>query len=143
MNLAGKIALVTGAGRGIGQGCAVELARAGADGIVNDRPGGQDLPQTVESIRALGRKCWAIEADVFSRAGCEQLVSQSVSQAGRIDILVSNPARGLRSSFLECPPEQFEEVIRGTLTAGFHMGQLVARAMVAGAKGGKLAFSSS
>ena len=67
MNLTGKTALVTGAGRGIGRGCALELARAGADLIVNDRPGSPDLAQTAKEIVALGRKCTAIEADAFSR----------------------------------------------------------------------------
>ena len=71
MPLTGRVALVTGGGRGIGKGCALELARAGADVIVNDRPGSPDLKATADEIRELGHACTPLEADVFSRAGCE------------------------------------------------------------------------
>lgn len=143
IDLTGKIALVTGAGRGIGQGCALQLARCGADLIINDRPGSSDLRATAEKIRALGRQCVAIEADVFSRVGCENLVRAALEACERIDILVSNPAFSRRSGFLEFPPELFEQTIQGTLTSGFHISQLVARHMVARGQGGKIVFMSS
>ncbi len=143
MKLAGKTALVTGAGRGIGQGCAIELARAGADLVINDRPGSDNLDQVAREIRDLGRKCVAIEADVFSRAGCEQLVEQSIDRAGSIDILVSNPASNTRCCFLDQDPVEFERMIQATLIGGFHMSQLVARQMVERQEGGKIVFMSS
>ena len=129
--LKGKTALVTGAGRGIGKGCALELARVGATLIINDRPGSPDLATTAQEIRDLGAECESIEGDVFTRAGCEQLVAVAQGSARRIDVLVSNPACSVRSSFLEFDPSDFERVIAGTLTAGFHLSQLVARQMVA------------
>lgn len=132
MKLAGKTALVTGAGRGIGKGCALELAKNGADLVINDRPGSPDLSQTAEEIRALGRRCAVVEADVFARSGCEELVETAVREMTRIDILVSNPAFSRRGFFLDYPPELFEQTIQGTLTSGYHMSQLVARHMVAG-----------
>jgi len=143
MQLAGKIALVTGAGRGIGRGCALELARRGADVVVNDRPGSPDLGATAEAIRALGRTCAAFELDAFDRAGCEALVAQAVAALGRIDILISNPAASVRGDFLDYDPQVFDRVIQGTLTAGFHAGQLVARQMVSQGGGGKIVFISS
>ena len=133
LKLAGKIALVTGAGRGIGRGCAMQLARHGADLVINDRPGGADLEVTAQEIRALGRICHVIEADVFSRTGCERLLNGS----SHIDILVSNPAYSRRGAFLDFAPEEFERTINGTLTSGFHLSQLVARRMVA--QGGRVA----
>ncbi|MBX3411348.1 MAG: SDR family oxidoreductase [Pirellulales bacterium] len=142
MKLQGKLALVTGAGRGIGRGCALELAREGAALVINDRPGSPDLASAAEEIRALGRRCTAIEADVFSRAGCESLVAQA-AQVGAIDLLVSNPAFGRRGKFLEYDPEVFDRVIQGTLASGFHMSQLVARQMVAAGRRGKIVFISS
>ncbi len=57
IRLDGNRALITGAGCGIGKGCAVELAHAGADLILNDRPGSDELAKTAEEIRALGRNC--------------------------------------------------------------------------------------
>ncbi|MEZ6046256.1 MAG: SDR family oxidoreductase [Planctomycetaceae bacterium] len=142
-DLTGKIALVTGAGEGIGNGCALELAKAGADIILNDRPGSPTLAAAAEEIRKLGRNSWAIEANVFERAGCEELISTGVKEAGRIDILVSNPAFSQRGAFLEYDPELFEKTIQGTLTSGFHMSQLVARHLVERKSPGKIILISS
>ena len=143
MNLSGNQALVTGAGRGIGKGCAVEMARRGADVVINDRPASPDVVNTAEEIRALGRNCTIVEADVFARAECELLVASAIKAAGRIDILVSNPAASLRCDFLDYDPNDFENVINGALTSGFHMSQLVARHMVERGSGGKVVFISS
>lgn len=143
MTLAGKQALVTGAGRGIGKGCALELARRGANLVVNDRPGSPDLEASAKEIRDLGRDCTAIEADVFSRAGCEKLVEGALQAAGRLDILVSNPAAARRAPFLEVDPVDFERVINGALSSGFHMSQLVARHIVERGGRGKIVFISS
>lgn len=143
MNLNGKTALVTGAGRGIGKGCALELARAGADVVVNDRPGSANLSATADEIRVLGRVCTPVEADVFSRAGCESLVATALGAVGRIDVLISNPAYGVRCSFLDYDPADFERVIAATLVSGFHLSQLLARRMVERACGGKIVFISS
>ena len=143
MDLSGKWALVTGAGRGIGKGCALQLASKGADLLVNDRPDSTDLAKTVEEIEAMGRRCVPIEADAFERSGCEQMVSSAIQATGQIDILVSNPAYSQRCSFLEYPPEIFEQTLRGTLLAGFHVSQLTARHMVERGGGGKIVFISS
>lgn len=143
MNLEGKQALVTGAAGGIGQGCAIEIAKAGANVIVNGRPGGTDLSETCRQIESLGRTATPIVSDAFQRSSCEQLVSQAIEQIGRIDILVSNPAYSQRIPFLELDPAVFERSIHGTLTAGFHMSQLVARHMVEQGGGGKIIFISS
>lgn len=143
MNLTHKTALVTGAGRGIGKGCALELAKAGADVVVNDRPGSPDLEATADEIRATGKTCHAISAGVFDRDGCEKLVAEAVERAGRIDILVSNPAYSRRGTFLDYPPEEFELTLKGTLTSHFHVSQLAARHMVERGEGGKIVFISS
>lgn len=143
MNLHGKVALVTGAGRGIGRGCALQLAMQGADLIINDRPGSTDLDSTTNEIRSLGRTCYAVAADVFSRSGCEQVLNLALLKAGKIDILVSNPAYSRRGAFLDYSPELFERTIQGTLTSGFHMSQLVAQHMVSRGGGGKIIFISS
>jgi glucose 1-dehydrogenase len=134
---------VTGAGRGIGKGCALELARAGADVVLNDRPGSPDAAAAADEIRAMGRRCEVIEADVFDRAGCEGLVADALRRFGRIDVLVSNPASGRRGDFLGYDPATFAHVINATLIAGFHMSQLVARHMADRGAGGKIVFISS
>jgi glucose 1-dehydrogenase len=143
LKLSGKTALVTGAGQGIGRGCAIELARDGADRVINDRPGNLQIHDVAAEIRVLGRACVAIPADVFSRAGCEALVEEALRQVAGIDILVSNPALNSRSGFLDQDPFEFERLIQATLVGGFHISQLVARQMVARGEGGKIVFISS
>jgi glucose 1-dehydrogenase len=130
MKLQGKKALVTGAARGIGRGCALELARAGADVAVNDRERSPAAEAIVAEIQALGRQAVLVEGDVFTRPGCEHVVAAALQALGRIDILLSNPAYSRRGPFLEYDPETFDKVLRGTHYGGFHVSQLVARHMV-------------
>ena len=143
MNLAGRTALVTGAGRGIGRGCALELARAGADIAINDRQPSPDTDSTLSEIRALGRTAIMVDGDAFERSSVAGIVERAIVGLGRIDILVSNPAYSRRADFLEYDPELFEQTLRATLTAGFHVSQLVARHMVERDQGGKIVFISS
>lgn len=143
MKLVGKTALVTGAARGIGRGCALELARAGADVAINDRERTTALDAVAGEIQSLGRKVLLIDGNVFERTSCEGVVARALEGFSRLDILVSNPAFSRRADFLDYPPDTFDAVIRGTLIGGFHMSQLVARHMVARGGGGKIVFISS
>jgi glucose 1-dehydrogenase len=143
MKLLGKIALVTGAARGIGRGCALELARAGADVAINDRERTHQAEAVVTEIQALGRRSILVDGNVFQRPSCERVVSQTISTLGRIDIFVSNPSLQRRADFLDFDPDTFAKVIEGTLVSGFHMSQLVARHMVGRGGGGKIVFISS
>lgn len=143
MKLLGKKALITGAARGIGRGCALELARAGADVAVNDRERTPQTESTVAEIQALGRQAALVEGDVFERDSCASVVSRTLTALGQIDIFVSNPAYSRRGDFLDYDPETFDRVLKGTLFGGFHMSQLVARHMVERGKGGKIVFISS
>jgi glucose 1-dehydrogenase len=143
MKLLDKTALVTGAARGIGRGCALELARAGANIAVNDRERTLQAETLVAEIRELGRNAVLIEGNVFQRLTCEEVVSRAISDLGRLDILISNPALQRRADFLDFDPESFTKVIEGTLTGGFYMSQLVARHMVKRGGGGKIIFISS
>ena len=83
MKLLGKKALVTGAARGIGRGCALELARAGADVAVNDRERSAAEPVAAE-IRALGRQAAVVEGDVFARPSCERVVEAALAVASEV-----------------------------------------------------------
>ncbi|WZP00065.1 SDR family oxidoreductase [Isosphaeraceae bacterium EP7] len=143
MNLLGKIALVTGSAQGIGRGCALELARAGADVVVNDLRSGPEVDSLVDEIVGLGRRAAVIEGDVFSRAGCEGVVGRAIDAFGQLDILVSNPAHNRRADFLDYDPDDFERVVAATLSGGFHMSQLIARHLVGRKSPGKIVFISS
>lgn len=143
MKLQGKIALVTGGARGIGLGCALELAREGATVAFNDRAPGPDADQAMRALQELGCPARFIPGDAFQRASCEAIVTQTLEELGRIDIFVSNPAFSRRGDFLNYDPEVFEKVLQGTLHGGFHMSQFVARHMVSRGGGGKIIFISS
>lgn len=143
MKLAGKKALVTGAGRGIGRGCAVALARAGADVAVNDRDESDDLRSVVAEIRALGRQATMAAGDAFERASCQDIANRAIAALGQLDILISNPAFSRRGDFLDYDPDLFRRTLAGTLEAGFHMSQSVARHMVDRGGRGKIVFISS
>jgi glucose 1-dehydrogenase len=143
MKLLGKIALVTGAARGIGRGCAVELARAGADVAINDRDCNTPMEALLAQIQSLGRRAIFVQGNVFERISCKNVVEQAINDLGQIDIFVSNPALQRRADFLDFDPDIFSKVIDGTLIGGFHMSQLVARHMVKRGEGGKIIFISS
>ncbi len=143
MRLNGKTALVTGAARGIGRGCALELARAGADVAINDRAKTEQAEAVVAEIQAMGRRSVLVDGDAFQRPWCERIVEGALAALGQIDILISNPAYSRRADFLEYDPETFARVIEGTLIGGFHMSQLIARHMVDRGGGGKIVFISS
>jgi glucose 1-dehydrogenase len=143
MNLSGKIAFITGGARGIGKGCALELARAGADIAINDRERSADAEETIAEIKALGRRCELFEGDAFQQASCAALVQRVLDKFQRIDILVSNPAFSRRGDFLNYDPQLFDRSIQGTLSGGFYMSQLVAQHMVKRGGKGKIVFICS
>jgi glucose 1-dehydrogenase len=143
MKLNGKTALVTGAARGIGRGCALALAAEGADLLINDRTLTPEIESLAEEVTAIGRRAVVVEGDVFARPSCEAVVAAATAAVERIDILVSNPAYSHREDFLQLSPEKFDQVVQGTLYGGFHMSQLVARHMVATGDCGKIIFIAS
>jgi glucose 1-dehydrogenase len=143
ISLNGKVALVTGAARGIGRGCALELARAGADVLINDRQRTAQADAVVAEIQGLGRRAALIEGDAFENASCEAIIQRSLETFGTIDVLVSNPAYSRRGDFLDYDPETFLKVVQGTLTGGFLISRWAARHMVERGGGGKIIFISS
>ncbi|MEX2580104.1 MAG: SDR family oxidoreductase [Verrucomicrobiales bacterium] len=143
MKLKGKTAIVTGGARGIGLGCAEALAKEGAGIVLVDRPGSPELSEAVNRVESIGHPCCGFEADTFTRAGCESVVEAAKTRFEGFDILVSVPAYNRRADFLDYDPEDFEAILKSGILGGFHMGQLVARELVANGKPGKIVFISS
>ncbi len=143
MALSGKVALVTGAARGIGRGVALALARAGADVCVNYRTSGSLGAEVVGAIRALGRRALLVQADVAERAAVERMVSECTAELGPIDILVANAVSSVRKNLLTTREDELRSAIGVGIIGVFHVLQVVARQMVARETHGSIIYISS
>lgn len=94
-SIEGKVAIVTGAARGIGKGIALTLAEAGADIVAGDRST-EENEQTAFEIQALGRQCLAVTTDLTKGDQVQRMVSKAIARFGKIDILVNNAGKGAR-----------------------------------------------
>src|SRR5918911_5397455 len=103
--LNGAVALVTGAARGIGRGCALELARAGADVAVVDVQHVDEAQAVVAEIERLGRRAGFWPADAGDREAMARVVAETAQQFGRLDVAVANAGLSVREPFLEVSPE--------------------------------------
>jgi NAD(P)-dependent dehydrogenase (short-subunit alcohol dehydrogenase family) len=127
-SLEGRVALVTGASSGLGVAFALALAEAGADVAICARRA-ERLEQTAERVRGLGRRCLAVAADVAVVEDCERVVAETVSELGRLDVLVNNAGVGTAVPATREDPADFRRVIDVNLNGSYWMAQSVARAM--------------
>jgi NAD(P)-dependent dehydrogenase (short-subunit alcohol dehydrogenase family) len=127
-SLQGKIAVVTGGGRGLGKGMAVGLAGAGAEVALVSRTE-KELKETVAEIRAKGGKADAYPADISKLNQIPDLVQAIHKKKGRIDILVNNAGFIIRKMALDYSPEDWERQLDVNLKAAFFMAQAVAKFM--------------
>jgi 3-oxoacyl-[acyl-carrier protein] reductase len=129
VSFAGKVAIVTGAGRGIGKAVALDLAQAGCDLVITNRS--QELSdQTRAAVEALGRKCVAVLADVGDPAAVEGMVKQALDAFGRLDILVNNAGITKDGLFMRMSPEDWRQVMSVNLDGMFYVTRAVIRTMV-------------
>jgi 2-deoxy-D-gluconate 3-dehydrogenase len=133
--LNGKVAVVTGAARGLGQGMAVALAEAGADVSAVDVI---DCTETLTGIKKLGRKAVAIELDLSAPGAPQKVVDQTVAGLGQLDILVNNAGIIRRADFLEFPEKDWDDVMNLNIKAVFLLSQASARQMVKQGNSGKI-----
>lgn len=117
IDLTGKVALVTGASRGIGKAIAVRLAEAGADIVLNFVSSRSAADQTAETIAALGRRVAVVQADVSEPDDVESMIEFVAETFGRLDILISNAAASDYRSILNTTPRQFESVMNTNVRA--------------------------
>ena len=119
--LDGKTALVTGGGRGIGRGIALELAREGADVAVNYRRDGAAAEATVRDIEALGRRSLAVQADVSEWTQVETMVTRAVDALGGLDIAVANSGVASRyQTVADLDPKEWRRVTATDLDGAFY-----------------------
>jgi glucose 1-dehydrogenase len=142
MSLEGKVALVTGGARGIGQAVATELSRSGADVVFCDICEEAKAVQTLELVRGFGRKARFFRVDIGNRDQVEQMFSEILDEFGRVDILVNNAAANIRKPLVDLLIEDVEKVWSVALWGVFHCSQLAARQMVRQQSGSIVVISS-
>ncbi len=143
-DLKGKVALVTGAGVGIGRGCAFALAKKGAHVVLNDIDGDR-LGLTCDYFDSRGMSCESVIGDLF-RPGGPDFIAKAASSNSKnrpIDILVTGPASSTESSFLEADLEQERRAAENVLFSHLRLAQIVAKSMVERKSGGRIIFISS
>lgn len=127
-SLEGRVALVTGAGRGIGRAIALGLAEHGADIICLSRTGAE-VEATAQAVRDLGRQAIAVTADITAKEQIDAAVAQSIAHFGKIDILVNNAGMNIRTPALEVKEQDWETVVTTNLKGPFLITQAVGRHM--------------
>ncbi len=118
--LTGKIALVTGAGRGIGKEIAISLAKQGATVIVNYNGSKDAAMKTVNDIQQLGGQAMAVQCDVSNFALCKDMIDNVIKQFGKIDILVNNAGITRDNLILRMSEEDYDAVLNTNLKGAFN-----------------------
>lgn len=149
-----RVALVTGAARGLGRSHAVRLAADGLDVVAVDLCAAigsvpyppatpEDLAETVEGVRAHGVRCLARQADVRDSEVMEEVVTAALVEFGRIDVVVANAGISSFGRVWELTPQQWRDVIDVNLSGVFHTVRPVVPAMIEAGRGGSIVIISS
>ncbi|MYH63685.1 MAG: SDR family oxidoreductase [Caldilineaceae bacterium SB0675_bin_29] len=130
LNFAGKVALISGGGRGIGAGISKRFAEAGATVVVSYLQAEEAALEVVEQIQATGGQAQIMQADVSRADDVERLISQTVERCGRLDVLVNNAGVYPLSPLLDMADDEWEQVLAANLTGTHNCTQRAARAMI-------------
>jgi glucose 1-dehydrogenase len=139
----GMVALVTGGGRGIGRGIALELGRRGADVAIGYRSEATTASAVTERLLDLGVRSVALAADIRDPSTAERLVHETVAQLGRLDVLISNAGSLVNASFLETTLQEYDLQQETNARGSFFVAQAAAKQMIAQKAGGRIIFITS
>lgn len=137
MKLSDKVAIVTGAGRGIGKSIACALAAEGADIVIADYDI-SNVQYVIDEVNGYGRKAIAVKANVAVPADAEAMVKAAVDEFGRIDILVNNAGITRDALILKMTEEQWDAVINVNLKGTFNCTKSVVKTLLKQKRGGKI-----
>jgi NAD(P)-dependent dehydrogenase (short-subunit alcohol dehydrogenase family) len=143
VRLQGKVALITGASRGIGKGIAEVFAAEGADVAINYVANGQAAEDVAAWVRCQGRRAMTVKADVANRAEVESMVDQVWSELGPIDVLVNNAGIETIVPFLDLTDEQWTRLVDVNLRGEWLCSQAFCRRAVAGNRKGSIVMIGS
>jgi glucose 1-dehydrogenase len=143
MKLKGRNALVTGASRGIGRACAVELARQGANVGINFRSHPEEAEEVAKEVRAAGAQALLLQGDVADLKSVEGMVAKMAAELGGVDFFVSNAAYSDRQLMLDADMAGFRRTIDVSMWGAFHGVRASAQQMVKQGRGGSIVVVSS
>lgn len=141
-SLKDRVAVVTGAGRGIGAAIAKALAEVGADVVIGARTADQ-LEAVAGDVRRLGRRAVVVPGSLAERAGLEQLVERALAELGRIDVVVNNVGGSFPGPFMGTAEAAFDGAFRWNVTTAFNLTQLAVPAMLRAGGGSVINIASS
>ena len=138
VSLRGKVAIVTGGNSGIGRAIVLELAKQGANLVIDYIMHPEATEALERQVAALGHRAFGVEADVGKVADLERLIDGAVKKFGRLDVMVNNAGIETRTSVLETTEAQYDQVLRTNLKSAFFGTQLAARQMIKQGGGGRI-----
>lgn len=138
MSLKGKVAIVTGGNSGIGKAIALELARQGANIVIDYVVHPEATEDEEKQIIAMGDKAIGVQADVSKVSDLQKLIDESVKAFGRVDIMVNNAGVETRTSILDTTEAQYDRVMDINLKSAFFGTQFAARQMIKQGGGGRI-----
>ncbi len=130
MNLKGKVAIVTGASRGIGKGIALELAKAGASVVINYKSNDEAAENTLQEIRELGVYALKIKGDVSDYEFSKRMIQTTLEKLGKIDILINNAGISKVGLFMDAVPEEWDNIINVNLKGAINCSHNVIKEMI-------------
>lgn len=142
LNITDKVAIVTGAGRGIGRATALGLAEQGADLVLAARTQAQ-LDVVADEVQALGRKAVVVAADLNDTANLSGLVDAAVAQFGHLDIVINNVGGSMPAAFLDTTEQAFEAAFHFNVTTAFALSKAATPAMLEAGGGAIVNISSA
>lgn len=136
-DLSGKVAIVTGATKGLGYGIAMKLAAAGAKVVITSRHQ-EECDAVAQEIKELGGEACGIKTDVQVVSEIQNLVDQTVEKYGRLDIMVNNAGVAVTKRLTDMTEAEYDRVIDSNLKSVYFGGQIAAKQMIAQGDGGKI-----
>jgi 2-deoxy-D-gluconate 3-dehydrogenase len=134
-----RVAVVTGAGGGMGRTFSIALAHAGADVVITELPGREDAAEeTAAEVRAVGRRAMTVPLDVTQLASIQAMVDRVLDEWGRIDILVNNAGMNIRQFAVDVTEQAWDRVVDTDLKGVMFCSQAVGRHMIERGEGGKI-----
>lgn len=138
MSLKGKVAIVTGGNSGIGKSIVLELAKQGANIVIDYLMHPEATDELEKQIVDLGDQAIGVQADVSKVAELQKLVDAAVTQFGRVDVMINNAGVETRTSILDTTEEQYEKVLEVNLKSAFFGTQIAAKQMIKQGGGGRI-----